>query len=60
MGEGELESIAAVVVSWLTLKGLSESTVRHLGGSEREELLLGSGLAPEQILTRELALLMPL
>lgn len=50
----------AFVVPWLTLRGLPESTVRHLVGSEREEPLPGSCLAPEQILTRELALLMPL
>lgn len=60
MREGKLGSIMAFVVPWLTLKGLPESTVRHLLGSEREEPLPGSCLAPEQILTRELVLLMPL
>lgn len=56
--EGKFEISTAIVVPQLTSKGLPESTRRYLPGCGWEELLPGSCLL--QILTRELALLMPL
>lgn len=56
--EGKFEISTTIVVPQLTSKGLPESTGRYLPGRGWEELLPGSCLL--QILTRELALLMPL